>query len=97
MSVEEANITIGIKKGITMMNWIIILLMSGENSAEINDKRTNVGDDSKKIKKTLIVVEKLIPNKREVRGIKKKLEKIIDENMEKLLAKKINSGEKPRN
>ena len=98
MLAEEANIITGIKKGITIINWInLFLLICKENSAEINDKRTNVGDDSKKIKKTVIVVEKLIPNKREVRGIKKKLEKIIDENMEKLLAKKINSGEKPRN
>jgi|TARA_B100000131_G_C17843593_1_gene502835 hypothetical protein len=45
----------------------------------------------------VIVAEKLIPNKREVRGIKKKLEKIIDENIEKHLARKICSGEKPRN
>ena len=98
MLAEEANIITGIKKGITIINWInLFLLICKENSAEINDKRTNVGDDRKKIKKTVIVVEKLIPNKREVRGIKKKLEKIIDENMEKLLAKKINSGEKPRN
>ncbi len=43
------------------------------------------------------MAEKLIPNKREVRGIKKKLEKIIDENIEKHLARKICSGEKPRN
>ena len=43
------------------------------------------------------MAEKLIPNKREVRGIKKKLEKIIDENIEKPLARKICSGEKPRN
>ncbi len=50
MSVEEANITIGIKKGITMINWInLFLLICKENNAEINDKRTNVGDDSKNI------------------------------------------------
>ena len=36
----------------------------------------------------MIVAEKLIPNKREVRGIKKKLEKIIDENIEKLWLEK---------
>ena len=40
------------------------------------------------------MAEKLIPNKREVRGIKKKLEKIIDENIEKHLARKICSGAK---
>tara|TARA_B100000424_G_C22819776_1_gene438602 strand:+ start:426 stop:578 length:153 start_codon:yes stop_codon:yes gene_type:complete len=50
MLVEEANITTGIKKGITMMNWTnLFLLICKENNAEINDKRTKVGDDSKNI------------------------------------------------
>ena len=90
MSVEEANITIGIKKGITMMNWInLFLLICKENSAEINDKRTNVGDDSKKIKKTVIVVEKLIPKKREVRGIKKSWRKLLMKTWKNFWLKKL--------
>ena len=96
--VDVANIIIGIKKGITIINWInLFLFICKEKSADNNDNKTNVGDDNKKIRKILIVDVRFIPNKSEVKGIKKKFEKIIDENIDKLLAMNIWSEEKPRN
>ena len=96
--VEDANIIIGIKKGITIINWInLFLLICKENSADIKDNNTNVGDDNKKINKILRVDEKFFPKNKEVSGIKKKFANTIDKNIDKLLAINIFSAENPRN
>ena len=51
----------------------------------------------RKIRKILRIIEKLIPKKRDVRGIKKKFESTIDTSIDRLLAINICSAEKPRN
>ena len=75
----------------------LFLLICKENKADIMERRTNVGDDSKKINRIFSVDERLIPNKKQVVGIKKKFKKRIDENIDKLFAINICSAEKPRN
>ena len=98
MFIDEEKIITGIKKGITIINWInLFFFICNANNAEIKVKRTKVGAENKKISKILIVDENSIPNKSPVKGIRKKFEIIIDESIDKLLAIKICSGEKPRN
>ena len=98
MFIDDAKIIIGIKKGVTIINWInLFLFICKENNAEIRDKRTSVGEEMRKIRKILRIIEKLIPKKRDVRGIKKKFESTIDTSIDRLLAINICSAVKPRN
>ena len=62
MFIDDAKTIIGIKRSYdNKLNKFIFICK--ENNAEIKDKRTNVGEEMRKIRKILRIIEKLIPKK----------------------------------